>query len=139
MPESGPHITDAEFTILEALWEDGPSTVRQVAERLHAEPTHSAQASVDKLIQRLESKQLVRRDRESFPHIVAAMRERDEIVGQQLHAVAEKLSDGSLAPLIMRMISDNKLSSDERKKLRDLLDQDDNMTEAQSCRHSQKS
>ena len=119
------HVTDAEFSILEALWDQGPSTVRQIAERLHQKPTHSAQASIDKLIQRLESKSLVRRNRESIPHIVEAVRARDELVGQQLRQVADRLSGGSIAPLIMQMISDRQLSKSERSKLRELLDEDE--------------
>ena len=46
-------ITDAELALLEALWDDGPASVRTLADSLYPEAGSSESATVQKLCERL--------------------------------------------------------------------------------------
>ncbi len=56
-------VTETELSILQALWDLGPATVRQLVERLYPDAGPSAPATVQKLLERLEGKDYVVRDR----------------------------------------------------------------------------
>lgn len=123
MAATRPTATDAELAILKLLWEGGePLAAREIRERLYPRGTASDHATVQKLLQRLEQKKLVARDRRSFAHSFRATVTREELAGDQLEALAEKLTDGSMVPLILHAVSTKKLTAEERNEIRRLLD-----------------
>ncbi|MCA9102215.1 MAG: BlaI/MecI/CopY family transcriptional regulator [Planctomycetales bacterium] len=115
-------VSPAELAVLKLLWDDEPLTARAIRERLYPEGTPSDNATVQKLLQRLEAKRLIERDRSKFAHTFTARATRSDIVGEELAALAERLTDGSLVPLIMHAVDARKLTAAERRDLRALLD-----------------
>lgn len=114
-------ITDAELAVLEVLWEQGPATIRAITDVLYPQGGTSNYATVQKLLERLESKDCVRRDRKSLVHVFAARINRDELVGRRLQSLAEKLCGGSWTPLLTHLVQARKLSSKDRQALRTLI------------------
>lgn len=121
MPRKPVDVTDTELAILEILWEKGNATIRQVVDELYREGTTGEYGAVQSLLERLEAKGYVRRDRRSFAHVFSAAIERDDLIGQRLQAVAEKLCGGSWTPLLMHLAQGTELSDADRKLLRKLL------------------
>ena len=115
-------VTDAELAILKLLWERDPLTVREIREALYPEGTPSDHATVQKLLQRLEAKSAVVRDRSDFAHVFRAAVSRDSLAGQQLEALADKLTNGSLVPFIMHAVGSRKLSPQELHEIRSLFE-----------------
>jgi predicted transcriptional regulator len=115
-------VTDAELGILQFLWDRGPATVRALTEGLYEKYSASQHATVQKLLERLEAKDCVRRNRDAWPHLFDAAIERDELIGRKLQQAADKLCDGSVQPLLTHLVKAAKLSAQERKSLRELLD-----------------
>ena len=127
-------ITDAEFAVLEALWEAGPQTIRELTLGLYPQGSVSDYATVQKLLERLEGKGCVRRDRSRHAHLFQAARERADLLDSQLKQVADKLCEGSLAPVLMHLVQATNLSKRQREALRQLLDDAD--AKAKSGRRS---
>jgi BlaI family transcriptional regulator, penicillinase repressor len=125
-------VTDAELAILEMLWEQGAMTIAELTTALYGKRTTSRYATVQKLLERLEAKQCVVRDRSSFAHRFAAAIERADLISHRLQDVAEKLCEGSLTPLLLHLVGRTRLSSQDRKRLHKLID------EAQSRRSEPK-
>jgi predicted transcriptional regulator len=121
-PRPTPAVTDAELRVLEALWDAGPATIRQLTDALYPGGGASHYATVQKLLERLEADRCVRRDRSAMTHVFTAALSRDELIGGQLRALAERLCGGSLAPLLTHLVTAERLSADDRKELRRLLD-----------------
>ncbi len=115
-------VTDAELAVLQVLWDHGPATVRLLTDTLYPEGTAAQYATVQKLLERLEGKGCVVRDRRPWPHVFQATIDRDELIGRQLRAVAEKLCGGSLAPLLTHLLRTENLSPREREELRQFMD-----------------
>jgi predicted transcriptional regulator len=114
-------VTDAELAILQVLWDRGASSVRELAERLYPPGTGSDLATVQNLLKRLESKECVRRDRSTWPHLFLPAIARDELIGRRLQTTADALCAGSLEPLVTHLVT-SRLSGQERERLRKLLD-----------------
>jgi predicted transcriptional regulator len=117
-----PQATDAELAILKLLWESESLSARDIREQLYPDGTPSDHATVQKLLQRLEQKKLIARDRRSFAHSFRAIVTREELAGEQLEALASKLTDGSLVPFILHAVSSKPLTAQEREEIRRLLD-----------------
>jgi predicted transcriptional regulator len=122
-PNDTPNVTDAELAVLQALWDQGPATIRQLTDALYPGGTEAHYATVQKLLERLEAKNHVRRDRSSHAHRFSARTDREDLVGQQLRAVAEKLTGGLMAPLLTLLVRAEALTPKERQQLRQLIDE----------------
>jgi predicted transcriptional regulator len=121
MPAPRPQATDAELAILKLLWDGEPLTARAICEQIYPSGTPSDQATVQKLLQRLEQKRLVARDRRSFAHLFRATVKREVLAADQLEALADKLTDGSLVPFILHAVGSKQLTAGERNEIRRLL------------------
>ena len=75
-------ITDAELAVLQVLWEHGPIQIRRITEVLYPQGTTAQYATVQKLLDRLEAKDCVARDRSPSSHVFSATIDRDELVGR---------------------------------------------------------
>jgi BlaI family transcriptional regulator, penicillinase repressor len=122
MPKKKQAASDAELAILRLLWNNESLTAREIREVLYPAGTPSDHGTVQKLLQRLEGKKLITRDSSSFVHVFRAKVSRCEMAGQQLETLAEKLTEGSLVPFIMHAVGSRKLTLQERKEIRQLLD-----------------
>jgi len=118
-------VTDTELKLLQALWEHGPSTIRQLTDILYPHGNDAHYATVQKLLDRLESKKHVQRDRSTHAHTFAAATDRDTLVGGQLRAMAEKLCGGLMTPLLTHLVKAETLTAKEREELRALIDEMD--------------
>lgn len=122
MPPAFPHVTDTEFTILDVLWDQGPATIGQITAEIYEENTATEYATVKSLLGRLESKGYVTRDRSAFAHVFAAKIERASFIGQQLQEMADRVSGGSLKPLLINLVERTRLTKRDREMLRKMID-----------------
>jgi BlaI family transcriptional regulator, penicillinase repressor len=116
-------ITDAELDVLQVLWKHGPLPIRRITELLYGDKKTSQYATVQKLLERLESKDCVERDRATNVHVFTAKIQRDELVGRRLQAMAEDLCEGSITPLLTNLVQMQKLSDKDRAMLKKLIEE----------------
>jgi BlaI family penicillinase repressor len=117
-----PKPTDAELAILQVLWADGPSTVRDVLGVLEQQrPT--GYTTVLKLLQIMTDKGLVTRDTSQRTHIYSAHNSESHTQSQLIGELARRAFDGSSARLAMQALSNRRASREELSELRDLLDE----------------
>jgi predicted transcriptional regulator len=116
-------VTDAELLVLQALWDQGPATIRQVVERQAAAGQTSQYATVQKLLERLEAKGCVRRRRGAEAITFEAALDRDGLIDRRLRALAEQLCGGRLTPLVTRLVRALRLTAQDRQALRALIEE----------------
>ena len=114
-------VTDGELGVLEVLWSRGRATVKDITAVVYEDQSFSKYQSVQKLLERLENKGCVKRDRSTTAHTFVPTVERDEIIGHRLKQVAERLCGGSLTPLLMHLAGRTRLKADERAALQKLI------------------
>lgn len=116
-------ITDAELGVMRLLWESGDLTAREIREQVYPDGGDSAHGTVQKLLQRLEKKKFVARDRSGFAHIFRAKVSEQAYAGGQLRSLADKLTGGSLVPFLTHLVESQGISKSELTELRKLFDE----------------
>lgn len=119
-------ITDAELSVLQALWDRGSATIRQLSDVLYPDGGGVQYATVQKLLERLEAKDFVKRDRSATVHVFTPAVDRDELIGRRLRSLAEQLCGGSLTPLLTHLVKTRRLTPRERAELRALIESPEN-------------
>ena len=117
-----PRPTPAELEILRSHWEHGPSTVREVQERMEAQrPT--GYTTVLKLLQIMADKGLVQRDERARAHVYAAGAPQDQTQRQLVRDLLDRAFGGSASTLVMHALSARKTSREDLARIRKMLDE----------------
>jgi len=117
-----PHVTDAELAILQLLWDRGPSAVRPLADTLYPGGGPSEYATVHRLLERLEAKKFVRRDRAQGVIVFRALLDRDTVLGQQVETLVKRMCGGSLQPLLSTLVKSKRLGAGELRELLEMVE-----------------
>lgn len=115
-------LANAELAVMELLWEEERLTSRTIREKLYPKSQKAQHGTVQRLLQRLEEKGYVERDKSLSVHLFSAALSREAYASGQLERLAEKLTGGSLAPLITHLIEEKRISRSELRRLRKVLD-----------------
>jgi predicted transcriptional regulator len=116
-------VTETELSILQVMWDQGEATSRDITEALYEEVTDPKVASVQKLLERLESKGCIERDRSERAHRFRPLVSHEEFLQYRLQSLADRLCGGSVAPLMSSLLQSKGISKKEQKALRELIDQ----------------
>lgn len=114
--------TVSELEILRVLWERGPSTVREVHEKLN-EKKPTGYTTVLKLLQIMTEKNLVQRDETKRAHVYEAGMPAENTKRQLAGDVLQRVFGGSASQLMMHALAGHKASRNEIEELRRLLDE----------------
>ena len=98
-----------EFEILRALWDLGPSRVRDVRERLESEGRPLAYNTVQTLLNRLVEKRQARVDKRGSAHVYRAVVQRERAYSERIRDLLDELFDGSSVPLVSHLLSNESL------------------------------
>jgi len=112
--------TEAELEILRVLWTKGTATVRDVHDVLNAE-RRMGYTTVLKTMQIMHDKGLVHREEAGKAHIYTAAMRAQDMQGQLLKDLSEKLFSGSTALLAMHALSLQPASDEELQQIRALI------------------
>jgi len=123
MVRKGKDVTDAELAVLQAIWDRGPSTIRELTEILYPHDIDTQYSTVKRLLSRLESKGYVSRDRSEAVHVFDALVDRDELLGRRLQTLADSLCDGSISPVLTHLAQSESLTEEQRETLLSLIRQ----------------
>jgi len=116
-----PKPTPSETEILNALWNHGPATVRQVHEILHGASAHGYTTTL-KLMQIMADKGLVRRqDGDGRAHIYTPALERDRAQRQMVRDLVDRLFGGSSTQLVLQALEERPASEDELEEIRRMI------------------
>ena len=103
------------------LWEEGTTTVRRLIDRLYPPGGASAHATVQKLLERLETKGCITRDRSGPVQVIAPAIGQEVLVRRRLRDVADDLCSGSLAGMLSHLVNPKQFAPKDRKALYEFL------------------
>jgi predicted transcriptional regulator len=96
-----PKPTTAELTVLRALWDLGPATVKQVHELQQRERPELTYATVLRLMQVMHGKGHLTRDESERSHVYAVAQAQRSLQTNLLRDLIQKAFDGSGKDLVM--------------------------------------
>ena len=118
-----PPLANAELAVMELLWQQDRLTARHIRKQLYPDASKAQHGTVQRLLQRLEDKGFVERDRTLPVHLFSAFISREAYAGGQLESLANKLTAGTFAPLITHLVEQKKISRDEIERIRSILNE----------------
>lgn len=117
-----PKPTDSELEILHVLWQNGPSSVRQVHDHL-SRGRDLGYTTALKLMQIMHEKGLLSRTEEGRSHVYSALLTEQEAQRDLLNRFVDTAFRGSAMKLVLQALGDGKASRQELDEVRRLLDQ----------------
>ena len=122
MAERQHDLGSAELEVLKALWEVGPTTVREVLNHLHLHGRRVAYTTVQTLLTRLEQKRYVASDKSDLAHVFRARVSRERVTRSRLKTLLTQLYDGAAGPLVLQLLRTERLTPDEIEELQKLVE-----------------
>jgi len=113
-------LTDREADVMQVLWDQGPCLVAEVRAQL---PDQLAYTTVLTILRTLEAKGYVRHVEEGRGHRFSSKVQPQAARKSALKHLTDKLFKGSTELLFMHLVSDQKLSPEQIRRMRELLAQ----------------
>lgn len=113
--------TEAELSILRALWSHGPTSVREI-QRILNEVRPTGYTTVLKLMQIMTEKGLVERDESVRPQIYRARYSQEQTQKQLVRDLLQRAFGGSVKALVLQALSTRRSSAAELEEIEKLLD-----------------
>ncbi len=118
-----PNISESEWTVMEALWENAPQTASAVAKTLH-ETTGWAENTVRTLLTRLlEKGALIVADPGVQPKTYLPAVKRELCVQAESATFLDRIFRGASKSLLVHFAQNARLTEEEARELKKLLDQ----------------
>jgi predicted transcriptional regulator len=113
--------TDSELEILNILWNNGASSVRDVHETL-ALTKEVGYTTTLKQMQIMLEKGLVSRDTSSKIHVYTAVADQEQTQVQIVQRLIETVFNGSAMKMVMQALGNHKASKEELGLIKDYLE-----------------
>ncbi len=113
--------TESELEVLQILWSNGASTVRQVNDQLN-EQREVGYTTTLKIMQIMAEKGLVIRDTSSRTHVYKAKEEEGSAKNHILKDFIKSTFSGSATELILQALGSSKPTQSELEEIRSLID-----------------
>ncbi len=112
--------TQAELEILCVIWERETATVREIFEVINQrKPT--IYTTVLKLLQIMDEKGLVERDRTNRAHVYRAKIKQSDTGKQMLRDVVQKVFGGSALKLVQQVLETETTSAEDLREIRKMI------------------
>lgn len=118
--EPGERISEAEYAVMEALWEQSPLTATEVSDKVSDERGWSL-ATVKTLLSRLVAKKAVSTKPDGRRFLYTPTIERTRYVGNESRRLVDRLFGGRAAPLLAHLAEAEALSDDDIEEIERLI------------------
>jgi BlaI family penicillinase repressor len=119
-----PTLTPHELAIMKVIWKLGTATVREVYETLR-EKRSIAYTTVMTMMNVLEEKGYLEKRRVDRAYVYKPKRPQQQVVRQMVADFVDRVFDGAASALFVHLARDNRLSKEERKQIRKLIEEMD--------------
>ena len=116
-----PRPTDSECMILNVIWEQGPSTVREVFDELNT-TQEMGYTTVLKFMQIMTEKGILARDTTVRPQLYRAAESKQKTQKTLLNDLLDRAFSGSPGTLALQALAIRKSTPEELREIRTLLD-----------------
>jgi BlaI family penicillinase repressor len=116
-----PSITDAEWVVMRALWQRGPLTTNQVVAALE-NSTHWKPKTIQTLLTRLAKKRALAFEKKGREYLFRPLVNVDECEHALTRSFLGRFFGGELAPFLSRFVEREKLTPEDIRELKRILD-----------------
>lgn len=113
-------IGEAEFAVMEVLWDTAPLTAAEVAERAPVDRGWSM-ATVKTMLGRLLAKGVLTHEENGRRYLYRPALSRDDYLGQESARLVDRLFGGKVTPLVAHLAQRDRLSPKDIAEIEALL------------------
>ena len=113
-------LTDAEWQIMNALWEKYPASAREISGRL-PENVKWAYTTIKTMLGRLVAKEAVQESKQGNTSYYEPLVTRSKARGMALKSLLNQAFDGALGPMMHFLVEEENLSEKQRAELVEVL------------------
>ena len=117
-----PKISESEWLVMQVLWSKGPLTANEVVEQLAVRNKWNPR-TVKTLINRLLKKGALKFQKEGRQYRYIPAVNQSKCVRKETRSFVRRVYGGAVRPMLAAFLEDAKLSVDEIKELKKVLDQ----------------
>jgi BlaI family penicillinase repressor len=117
-----PSITDAEWEVMNVLWETSPRTAAEVVEALRLK-TDWHPKTVKTLLGRLLRKGVLKAKEEGNRYLYSAAVPRQRYIAEESDSFIDRVFGGDTAPALLHFVRNTRMTRQEIDELRRLLDE----------------
>ena len=117
-----PGISDAEWAVMNIVWEDQPVTASEIIKRLSDKNEWSA-ATIRTFLHRLVKKGALEYETQGNRYVYRAAVRKSSSIKTAARAFLDSVFDGQSGPLLAHFVKSQRLSKEELQQLRELLDE----------------
>jgi BlaI family penicillinase repressor len=117
-----PKISDAEWTVLKAVWQLSSPTAREVVEQLKGQSDWKPK-TIHTLLARLVQKGALATEKSGREHVFQPLVSERDCRLTASHSFLEKVFDGEIAPFLATFLESKKLTRKEIDELKSILEE----------------
>ena len=117
-------LTQAEWQIMNALWERHPATAREVSERL-GEENKWAYTTIKTMLTRLAAKSAVSERKRANTSVYEPLITRNRARKSAVASLIDHAFDGAVEPFLGFVAKNSKLSEEQRRELLEAIDREE--------------
>lgn len=123
-------ISNAEFEVLDALWQHYPASANEIIAKLNANEDRSDNKHQDKqwhektvktLLNRLVKKQAISFEKQQRHYLYSPLLEREAYTLKESQSLIERMFSGKIAPLVAGFAKQNDLNKEDINALKSLI------------------
>ena len=114
-------LTEAEWQIMNALWQAHPATARQIRDRLPA-GVNWAYTTIKTMLTRLVEKKAVRETKQGNTSLYNPLVSQRKARLSAFRSLLDQAFDGAMGPLVHFLAEEEQLSAQEREELARILE-----------------
>ncbi len=122
-------ISNAEFEVLEALWQNYPASANDIIKKLNENTDTDSDVqekqwhdkTVKTLLNRLVKKQAISFEKQQRHYLYSPLLEREAYTLKESKSLVERMFSGKIAPLVAGFAKQNDLNKDDIKALKSLI------------------
>jgi BlaI family transcriptional regulator, penicillinase repressor len=120
MSKPAVELTEAEWSVIKAVWENEPCTAPAIQEKLH-QPTGWTYSTVRTLMDRMVAKGVLRAKKAGKLTIYRSVVTRAQAQRGELFYALKHAFNGALTPMVQCLLESNDLNANELEKLASLI------------------
>jgi BlaI family penicillinase repressor len=122
MSTETPKISDAEWEVMKVLWAEAPRTAGEIIKALE-DSRHWNPKTVRTLIKRLTEKRAIGYNQTGRVYSYYPLVREEECVQSETQSFLKRIYGGTLRPMLVNFLQDEKLSREDIDELKRILDE----------------
>ena len=116
-----PHISDAEFEVMDVIWKYAPVSTNEITDRL-AKTKDWSPKTIHTMLSRLEKKGVITHRKESRVFVYTPCVKKEAYLAVESRTLADRFFDGAMKQMVVSFLDQKNLTPEDLAELQSILD-----------------